>query len=73
MRQAIIEDVNDWKRYTDELEQRKAVKKMRMLYAHLLMYEIKMEEVNSTESGEISKAVSFTDINRKQDEDFVYF
>eukprot|EP00347_Sterkiella_histriomuscorum_P011874 403370769 len=73
MRQAILEDVNDWKQLTDDLEKRKAVKKMRMLYGHLLMYQMKMEEVTSDTSGEISKPMPFQDVNKKQDEDFVYF
>ncbi len=46
MRIAAIEDVREWKQLEDDLEIRKAVKKMRMLYAHLYMYHLKMEEVN---------------------------
>ena len=44
-----------------------------MLYAHFYMYYLKMEEVNSEESGNIEKPMPFKDINRKEDEDFVYF
>lgn len=73
MKEAIIEDVKDWKVLTDDLEKRKALKKMRMLYGHLYMYHLKMQEVMSTSSGDINKSMPFKDINRKQDEDFVYF
>ena len=73
MREAILEDVRDWKKLNDDLEIKKAHKKMRMLYAHFLMYQLKMEEVNSNVSGSIDKQVPFQDINRKKDEDFVYF
>jgi hypothetical protein len=45
---------------------------MKMLYGHLLMYQIKMEEVLN-EGGEISKSMPFEDINKKKDKDFVYF
>lgn len=45
MQAAILEDVADWKKLQDELEIQKAKKKMRMLYAHLLLYDIKMQEV----------------------------
>jgi hypothetical protein len=44
-----------------------------MLYAHMYMYHLKMEEVLSEESGSIDKPVPFKEINRKKDEDFVYF
>lgn len=73
MREAILEDVRDWKKLNDDLEIKKAQKKMRMLYAHFLMYQMKMEEVTSNESGSIDKKVPFQDMNRKKDEDFVYF
>jgi hypothetical protein len=64
MRQAILDEVRDWKKLDDELEIRKAVRKMRMLYAHLLMYHLKMQEVNS-DSGSIEKPMPFKEINRK--------
>ena len=37
------------------------------------MYQLKMEEVNSNVSGSIDKQVPFQDINKKKDDDFVYF
>lgn len=73
MREAILDDVKDWKKLDDELEIKKAHKKMRMLFAHFLMYQMKMEEVNSNESGSIDRQVPFQDMNKKKDEDFVYF
>eukprot|EP00354_Favella_ehrenbergii_P001649 CAMPEP_0170462480 /NCGR_PEP_ID=MMETSP0123-20130129/7967_1 /TAXON_ID=182087 /ORGANISM="Favella ehrenbergii, Strain Fehren 1" /LENGTH=76 /DNA_ID=CAMNT_0010727705 /DNA_START=1511 /DNA_END=1741 /DNA_ORIENTATION=- len=45
MREAIILDVHDWAKLTDELEQAKALKKLRMLYGHVTMWNMKMEEV----------------------------
>jgi hypothetical protein len=73
MRVAIIEDVADWKRLTDEAEAQKAVKKMRMLFGHLTMWNIKMEEVNQTNTEKVDKALPFQDMNKKKDKDFVYF
>lgn len=73
MKEAILDDVKDWKKLEDDLEIRKAQKKMRMLYAHLLMYNLKIEELKSEESGAIDKPLPFREINRKKDEDFVYF
>ena len=72
MREAIIQEVQDWKKLRDEIEIRKAVKKMRMLYAHLYMYHLKMQEV-SDDGGDIDKPMPFKEINKKQDDDFVYF
>ena len=46
---------------------------MRMLYAHLYMYHLKMEEVNSTTSGAIDRPLPFQDFNRRRDDNFVYF
>ena len=43
-----------------------------MLYAHLLMYHIKMEEVRS-DGPSIDKPMPFSELNKKQDDDFVYF
>jgi hypothetical protein len=37
------------------------------------MYQLKMEEVNSNVSGSIDKQVPFQDMNKKKDDDFVYF
>ena len=62
MKQAIIEDVNDWKKITDENQKAKAIKKMRMLYGHITMWNIKLEEVTS-EGGQIDKPLPFKDIN----------
>lgn len=59
MKEAILEDVKDWKRLHEEIEVKKAQKKMRMLYAHLYMYHLKMEEVNSTTSGAIDRPLPF--------------
>ena len=73
MRQAIIDDVADWKKLTDELEVRKANKKMKMLYGHIYMWQVKMDEVLSPESIDINKPLPFRDLNRKEDDDFVYF
>ena len=65
MREAILDDVRDWKKLQDELEIRKAQKKMRMLYAHLLMYHLKVEELRNEESGAIDKPLPFREVNRK--------
>jgi hypothetical protein len=73
MREAILEDVRDWKKLQEEIEVKKAQKKMRMLYAHLYMYHLKMEEVNSTTSGAIDRPLPFQDFNRRRDDNFVYF
>lgn len=53
MRTAILEEVNDWKKLTDPTDIAKATKKMRMLYGHLTMWNIKMEEVNSNETEKV--------------------
>ncbi len=45
MREAIVADVRDWAKVEGELEQAKALKKLRMLYGHVTMWGIKMEEV----------------------------
>ena len=45
---------------------------MRMLYGHLYMYKLKMEEVMG-EGSTIDKPMPFKEINRKKDEDWVYF
>ena len=73
MRVAFVEDVADWKQLTDEEEVRQAKKKMRMLYGHITMWSIKMEEVNSTETEKVDKPLPFRDMNRKDDKDFIYF
>jgi len=44
--QAIVEEINDWKQLPkDSEEAKKAIKKMRMLYGHVGMWNIKMQEV----------------------------
>ena len=73
MRTAIIEDVNDWKQLKDEMEVKKAMKKMRMLFGHINMWAAKMEEVNNPDVVEIDKPLPARDINHKKDDDFVYF
>ena len=64
IRQAIIDEVHDWKLLKEPLEVRKAVKKMRMCYAHLYMYHLKMQEVLS-DGPNIDKPLGFKDLNRK--------
>ena len=73
MRQAIVEDVGDWKMLSDKMEVKKAMKKMRMLYGHVCMWECKMEEVLAPDSVSINKPLPLRDINQKKDDDFVYF
>ena len=73
MKVAFIEDVADWKKITDEEEKAKAIKRMRMLYGHITMWGIKMEEVLSEEDEKVDKPLPFKDINRKEDKDFIYF
>ena len=46
---------------------------MRMLYGHLTMWNIKMEEVNSKETERVDKPLPFKDMNQKKHTDFVYF
>ena len=57
----------------DPLEAQKAIKRLRMLHGHLTMWNIKMEEVRSTESEQVNKPLYLKDINEKKDKDFVYF
>ena len=73
MKQAILEDVSDWKKITDEVEQEKATKKMRMLYGHITMWNMKMDEVNLTNTEKIENALPFRDINQKKEKNFIYF
>lgn len=40
--------------------------------AHLMMYEMKMKELNE-HSTDWDKRLSLPSINRKQDDDFIYF
>ena len=63
MRQAIIDDVNDWKLIKDPMEAQKAIKKLRMLHGHLTMWNMKLEEVRSEETERIDKPLPFKDIN----------
>lgn len=46
---------------------------MRMLYGHLTMWNMKMDEVRETETEKVEKALPFEDLNKKKDKDFVYF
>ena len=79
-------EVRQWSQIRDELEIKKAMKKMRMLYGHLTMWEEKMREVYQTDeprvdpndprwikTNVIDDPLPRPDINRKRDEDFVYF
>ena len=43
-----------------------------MIYAHLYMYKVKMEEVNS-DTHDINKPFHHDSINKKTDDDFIYF
>ena len=65
MREAIVLDVRDWAKVTDDLEKAKAMKKMRMLYGHIVMWNMKMEEVKRTDTEKVDKVLPFKDINRK--------
>jgi hypothetical protein len=74
MMQAIIEDVQDWKKLEKgSLEAKKAIKRMKMLYGHLNMWNEKMVEINDNSTDRVDKPMPLRDINRKEDEDFVYF
>ena len=74
MLSAIVEDVNDWKKLEkDSIEAKKAIKKMKMLYGHITMWNIKMQEIHDNTTEKIDKPLPFKDINKKSDEDFVYF
>uniref|UniRef100_A0A7S3FX44 Complex 1 LYR protein domain-containing protein n=1 Tax=Strombidium rassoulzadegani TaxID=1082188 RepID=A0A7S3FX44_9SPIT len=78
-RQAIKQDVRQWKTLTDEMEIRKAVKKMRMLYGHLQMWDEKMKEILESDDPNLDKdniidnPLPRRDINQRGDDDFVYF
>ena len=73
MRVAIMADVRDWVKITDEEEKAKAMKKLRMLYGHITMWNMKMAEVRREDSGRIDRPTYMRDINHKKDKDFVYF
>ena len=64
-RQAIIEDVHDWKKITDEDKKAQAIKKMKMLYGHLTMWNVKMNEVNRVDTDKVNKTMPYGDINKK--------
>ena len=79
-------DVADWKKITDEDEKAKAVKKMRMFYGHLCMWDEKMTEIRNSDKNPdymtqeeldkrnvIDDPLSRADLNRRKDKDFVYF
>jgi hypothetical protein len=63
MRVAIIEDIADWKKVEGQDERNKAIKKMRMLYGHLIMWNTKMEEVHNDENEKVDKPLPFKDMN----------
>jgi hypothetical protein len=46
---------------------------MRMLYSHIAMWNLKMEEVHRTDTDRVDTPLPFKDINHKEDKDFVYF
>ena len=73
MTEAIREDVRDWVQVTEEDEKAKNMKKLRMLYGHVTMWNIKMDEVNRTDTERVDQPLPFKDINHKKDKDFVYF
>ena len=73
-REAIMEEFHIGKHLTEDLEIRKARKKAKMLYAHILMYDIKMQELRDDSTEKLDKPMEgFKDINHKDDDDFVYF
>ena len=74
IRDAIKDEVRGWKKITDDLEKAKAMKKMRMLYGHMTMWEEKMNEVYSTDRPDpenkyktnvVDDPLSARDINKK--------
>ena len=71
-RQAIIEEVQDWKTLKDELEISKANKKLRMLYAHTYMYKCKVDEINSNKNT-IDEPFDHQSLNRRKDKDWIFF
>ena len=48
------------------------LKRMRMIYGHLYMYKTKVDEINS-DSLYINKPFNYDSINKKDDDDFIYF
>ena len=42
------------------------MKKLRMLYGHVTMWNIKMEEVNRTDTERVDQPLPFKDINHKK-------
>ena len=73
MCEAIKGDIGDWKKVKGEEEKQKAIKKIRMLYSHIAMWNMKMVEVSRTDTEKIDKPLPFKDLNQKSDKDFVYF
>lgn len=65
-------EFRDSRELKDELEVKKAIKRARMGLAHVIMYEIKMKEL-SEHSTEWNKPLNIPSINRKKDDDFIYF
>ena len=65
MRLAIMEEVQEWKHLTSKDDQEKAMKKLRMLYGHLAMWQVKMAEVNRTDTEQVRDSLPYGDINKK--------
>lgn len=66
MRLAIMEDIGEWKKFEkDSDEAQKSIKKMRMLYGHLHMWNTKMMEVHDKEKEKVDKPMQYTDLNKK--------
>ncbi len=73
LREAVKLDFRDGQKLTDALEIAKAVRKARMGYAHVLLYQIKMEELRGP-GHSISKPVNLPSFAlAKKDKEFVYF
>jgi len=73
MREAVKLDFREGKLLKNELEIKKAIRKARMGFSHILMYQIKMEEINGP-SPRIEKEVNLRSFAlAKSDPEFVYF
>jgi hypothetical protein len=46
---------------------------MKMLYGHIVMWNVKMQEIHDKSSDKIDKPLPYKDLNKKSDEDFTYF
>ena len=73
LREAVKLDFRDGKKLTKEIEISKAVRKARMGFAHVLMYEEKLKEIMGT-GCHIDKPVKVKSFAlAKGDPEFVYF